>query len=231
MVIAGISTLWGPHASSSSSPWGSYCWGSNPFRRWFPWPLVLQSVLAESPFFTFFRTLPGRFVPLDKIQQEWATQGQIRDTRHIHLGTACVPQHAAALGGQARPGPALEQRPVSLGTQPSSRAPQTALGDVEQGQVVTRQGTGQLFTCHSDRSWCLSSTVHKEMDTYPVQSQFITGGRSKANFLGIFSPFYTGRSQSTGCTCPWPSMASLKSRLCLKGAQCQDTHDDRKGNL
>lgn len=81
LVIAGISTLWGPHASSSSSPWGSYCWGSNPFRRWFPWPLVLQSVLAESPFFTFFRTLPGRFVPLDKIQQEWATQGQIRDTR------------------------------------------------------------------------------------------------------------------------------------------------------
>lgn len=44
--------------------------------------MVLQSVLSESPLFPFFRKGSGRFVPrLDKIQQEWVMQGQIRDTR------------------------------------------------------------------------------------------------------------------------------------------------------
>lgn len=43
---------------------------------------VLPSVPSESPLFLFFRRVSGRFVPrLDKIQQEWATQGQIQDTR------------------------------------------------------------------------------------------------------------------------------------------------------
>lgn len=73
----------GLRASSSSRPQGS-CWcGSNPFASVSSASsMVLQSVLPESPFFPFFRRVSGRFVPrLDKIQQEWATQGQIRDTR------------------------------------------------------------------------------------------------------------------------------------------------------
>lgn len=44
--------------------------------------MVFQSALSESPLFPFFKKGSGRFVPrLDKIQQEWVMQGQIRDTR------------------------------------------------------------------------------------------------------------------------------------------------------
>lgn len=42
----------------------------------------LPCVLPKSPGFPFLRKTSGRFVlRLDKIQQEWAIQGQIRDTR------------------------------------------------------------------------------------------------------------------------------------------------------
>lgn len=73
----------GLQASSSGGPQGS-CWcGSNPSGvSFFGLGHGIAIVFSESPFFPFFRKGSGRFVPrLDKIQQEWAMQGQIRDTR------------------------------------------------------------------------------------------------------------------------------------------------------
>lgn len=74
---------------------------------------VLQSVLSESPFFPFFRKVSGCFVPrLDKIQQEWAMQGQIRDTRLTCLLSCSARDqdiyawlwgHTSALGWQTGP--------------------------------------------------------------------------------------------------------------------------------
>lgn len=74
----------GLHASSAGSPRGSWGCGSVPFRRPLPRPparrlsLCFQNLLSSHS--------SGRcqdvYVPrLDKIQQEWATQSQIRDTR------------------------------------------------------------------------------------------------------------------------------------------------------
>lgn len=77
----------GPCSSRSSSPWLlAVC----------EWPLQgsvssasggLGSVLSEPPFFSCFRKVPRPFIPrLGKMQQEWATQGQIRVTRLRGIG-------------------------------------------------------------------------------------------------------------------------------------------------
>lgn len=73
----------GLHACGSSCPCSSCCVGAIPQASVsLASGMVLQSVLSESPLFPFFRKGSGRFVPrLDKIQQEWVMQGQIRDTR------------------------------------------------------------------------------------------------------------------------------------------------------
>lgn len=74
----------GLHASSASCPRGSCGCGSTPFRHPLPQPLAWRFSLCFQNLLSSHSS--GRcqdvFVPrLDKIQQEWATQGQIRDTR------------------------------------------------------------------------------------------------------------------------------------------------------
>lgn len=84
LLMAGISTLLGPAHLQRRLSLGLPLVGepSPPASASSVSGDAVQSVLSEPPFFPFFRKLSRRFVPrLDKIQQEWATQGQIRDTR------------------------------------------------------------------------------------------------------------------------------------------------------
>lgn len=74
----------GPQAFGACCPRGSCGCGSTPFRRPLPQPLSRRFNLCFQNLLSSHSS--GRyqdvFVPrLDKIQQEWATQGQIRDTR------------------------------------------------------------------------------------------------------------------------------------------------------